>query len=66
VAELYKINVLDHSIKFEGYFKQPLIYCAAKYTAKTIYTTNIDYDSIYFNSASKNTINLIKNIKVPN
>jgi hypothetical protein len=42
VAELYKINVPGHFIKLKGYFKQPLIYCAAKYTAKTIYTSNID------------------------
>jgi hypothetical protein len=42
VAELYKINDPGHSIKLEGYFKQPLIYCADKYTAKTKYTTNID------------------------
>jgi hypothetical protein len=42
VVELYKINVLDNYIKFKGYFKQPLIYCAANYTAKTKYTTNID------------------------
>jgi hypothetical protein len=42
VAELYKINVPNHSIKLEGYFKQLLIYCVAKYTAKTKYTTNID------------------------
>jgi hypothetical protein len=26
VAELYKINVPGHSIKLEGYFKQPLQY----------------------------------------
>jgi hypothetical protein len=41
VAELYKINVPGRYIKFEGYFKQPLIYCAANYTAKTKYTINI-------------------------
>jgi hypothetical protein len=42
VAELYNINVLGHYIKFKGYFKQPLIYCAANYTVKTKYITNID------------------------
>jgi hypothetical protein len=42
VAELYKINVPGHSIKLEGYFKQPLIYCVTNYTAKTKYTTNIN------------------------
>jgi hypothetical protein len=42
VVELYKINALGHSIKLKGYFKHPLIYCMAKYTAKTKYTTKID------------------------